>query len=527
MRRKIKNINGNLNEELTIFKVSYLIPKTNTQIMEYLIFTNEGVQLNLDICKDLQIQYSIPLEINEKDIYKYDPNSEFYNEICIQYKSESNTDVTQYDRKNDFNEKNMALCENDCEFKEYNKQSQKVICNCKIKRVFKSLRGIDKGKLLKKFTNYKNLFNLEVIKCYKLLFSKKGLISNIGNYIIISIIFIIIINLILFSIKGYQIFFNRIHGIINKNINDNIQEKILDQTKSNKINLNNKKNKYKSSPPKQRRNKKSKTHKALKSKSHISVSNEVIISKTNFPNINKEDKNILDIKRNDYEMNILSYKDALQYDDRNYRQYYLSLLRTKQLIIFTFYTRSDYNSRLIKINLFFSSFALYYTVKALFFNDEVMHVIYKNKGVYNFLFQLPQIIYSTIISIILGTILSHLSLTQNNVTKIKNSIYERESNEYKIEFDKFIKRLKLKFVLFFVINFSLLIFFWYYLSCFCAVYKNTQGYLIKDVLISFGISLIYPFLLNLLPGLFRIKSLKDRDGKHKYMFYFSKILQLL
>ena len=133
-----------------------------------------------------------------------------------------------------------------------------------------------------------------------------------------------------------------------------------------------------------------------------------------------------------------------------------------------------------------------------------MHLIYKNKGIYNFLFQLPQIIYSTIISIILGTILSHLSLTQNNVTKIKNSIYERESNEYKIEFDKFIKRLKLKFVLYFVINFSLLIFFWYYLSCFCAVYKNTQGYLIKDVLISFGISLIYPFLLNLLPGLFRI-----------------------
>jgi len=159
-------------------------------------------------------------------------------------------------------------------------------------------------------------------------------------------------------------------------------------------------------------------------------------------------------------MNILSYKDAQQYDDRSYWQYYLSLLRTKQLIIFTFYTKTDYNSRLIKINLFFSSFALYYTVKALFFNDAVMHVIYKNKGVYNFVFQLPQIIYSTIISVILGTILSHLSLTQNNVVKIKNSTYEKDRNEYKIEFEKFIRRLKLKFVLFFVINFSLIIFFW-------------------------------------------------------------------
>jgi len=195
---KLKNTTGNFNEELTIFKMSYIISETNTQIIEYSIFTKEGVQLNLDICKDLQIQYAIPLELDEKDLYKYDPNSDFYNEICIQYTSESNTDVTQYDRKNDFNEKNMALCENDCEFKEYDKKSQKVICNCKIKYVFKSLDGIDKGKLLKKFTNYKKLVNLEVIKCFKLLFSKKGLISNIGNYVIISVVVINIINLIFF-----------------------------------------------------------------------------------------------------------------------------------------------------------------------------------------------------------------------------------------------------------------------------------------------------------------------------------------
>ena len=104
----------------------------------------------------------------------------------------------------EFNEKNMTLCENNCEFIEYNKDKKKAICNCKIKNVFKSLDGIDKGKLLKKFTNYKKFLNLEVIKCFKLLFSKKGLIKNIGNYIILVIIFINIINLILFLTKGYK-----------------------------------------------------------------------------------------------------------------------------------------------------------------------------------------------------------------------------------------------------------------------------------------------------------------------------------
>ena len=71
--------------------------------------------------------------------------------------------------------------------------------------------------------------------------------------------------------------------------------------------------------------------------------------------------------------------------------------------------------------MYFTSFALYYAVKALFFNDEVMHTIYQNQGVYDFIFQLPQIIYSTIISAIIGVILSKLSLTQSKIVEIKKT----------------------------------------------------------------------------------------------------------
>ena len=56
-------------------------------------------------------------------------------------------------------------------------------------------------------------------------------------------------------------------------------------------------------------------------------------------------------------------------------------------------------------------------------------------------------------------------------------------------------------------------FFWYFISAFCSVYKNTQIILIKDTLISFTISMIYPFGLNLLPGMFRIPSLRDEKKK--------------
>ena len=55
---------------------------------------------------------------------------------------------------------------------------------------------------------------------------------------------------------------------------------------------------------------------------------------------------------NDKEMNELTYEQALKYDKRNYIQYYCSLLKTKYILISTFYTSNDYNSKIIKIDLF-------------------------------------------------------------------------------------------------------------------------------------------------------------------------------
>ena len=87
------------------------------------------------------------------------------------------------------------------------------------------------------------------------------------------------------------------------------------------------------------------------------------------------------------------------------------------------------------------------------------------------------------------------------------------------------KRLIIKFILFFAISFSFLVLFWYYVSCFCAVYINTQLYLIKDTAISFATSLIYPFAINLVPGFIRIHTLKNKNKACLYRI--SKIIQLI
>ena len=233
-------------------------------------------------------------------------------------------------------------------------------------------------------------------------------------------------------------------------------------------------------------------------------------------------KNIM--KYIDEELNLLPYDLAIQYDKRNYCEYYISLLKTKHCLIFAFFNKNDYNSNIIKIDLFFIGFAIYYTVNALFYDDDTMHKIYEGKGKYDLEIQIPIIIYSSLISIILNTSLSSLALSNDAIiafkqNKDKTTLIQREQDLY--------NKLSIKFILFFFISFLFLLFFWYYLSMFGVIYKNTQLHLLKETLVSFGLSLLYPFGILLLPGLFRIPALSNKKNKRECLYNFSKIVQLI
>ena len=153
----------------------------------------------------------------------------------------------------------------------------------------------------------------------------------------------------------------------------------------------------------------------------------------------------------------------------------------------------------IKISLLLLSFSLYFTINGFFFCDETMNIINEDKGVYNIIYQIPQILYSTVISAVINMILKKLSLSEKQILSIKMEkdylLAQKRSNSIK-------RCLKIKLALFFILSLILMLFFWYFISCFCAVYKNTQIILINDTLVSFALSMLYPFGLNLFPGMF-------------------------
>ena len=148
-----------------------------------------------------------------------------------------------------------------------------------------------------------------------------------------------------------------------------------------------------------------------------------------------------------------------------------------------------------------------------------MHKIYVDEGKYNFIYQLSSIIYSTLISAIISRILEYLSLSEDNIIEIKND------NNKKLKIDEIKKCIKIKFILFYILDFLLLLLFWYYISCFCAIYKNTQIHLIKDTIVSFILSLLYPIGLCLIPGIFRIPSLRSSKGECNCLYKFSQFIE--
>ena len=224
----------NTNISLIISKVDYLINISQIPFVSYEVYnpyTNE--KLNLSYCKNV-INVAYPVKINEDELYKHNPSDEFYSDICSTYTSEYNTDVTLEGRKKEFINNNLSLCEEDCQFNSYDKESKKVTCKCSIKisfPIFEEIK-INQDKLKKQFMK---VINIKIVKCYKLILSKEGIIKNIGCYILSSTILINIALNFIFCLKDHKNIYSKINQLKN-NAKKNV---IYINNNNNRINNNN------------------------------------------------------------------------------------------------------------------------------------------------------------------------------------------------------------------------------------------------------------------------------------------------
>ena len=566
--KDIYKIDKNL--PLIIFKIDYYSPDLLIPVIGYEIFhpVNKS-KLDLNYCKDILIELNIPVSIDEDNLFKHDPNSGYYQDECVPSTSENGTDIILNDRQNEYNNNNLSLCQNNCTFTGYDPDSKKALCDCEVKTKINLISEIidDKNILSSNFTsNEGSTSNIVTMKCVYTLFSKDGLKSNIGSYILLLVITIFIVSSILFYKVGYPLLENDIKLILlekgkslekNNDMNIYKYEQKGGTMKYNKIKrkkgkkIKNKKRKRKKPtnifdakyPPKKNVSEKLKKLNSTKQNESIQQSKlklkdvQVLINlekresnkrkspKLKSNRINPEKPNEIDFtKYNDNELNSMTYKEALLYDKRPFSQYYIYLLKTKQLILFAFCPKKDYNTMIVKVNIFFLSFSVFYAVNAIFFNESTIHKIYQDGGSYDLVYLLPKILYSFIISQIFCTVIRIAFLSEKNIMEVKR---EKDINSSKDKADKVKRCIVIKYIVFYVAGILFLMLFWYYLSSFGAVYQNTQIFLIKNTLFSFLISLIYPFIINIFPSIFRIASLRTSNSDKEVLFKTSRILQYI
>ena len=554
---KLKTIYGIDNSlPLIIFKIDYFSPDTLIPIIGYEIYhpINKS-KLNLSYCEDILIKLNIPANIDESKLFKYDPNSEFYTDNCFSYTTENGTDIILNDRKQEFTNNNLSLCESNCNYTGYDINSKQSSCDCNVKNKMDLISDIIE-KPIKLSNNFdteegssnSGSSNIISIKCTKALFSKEGLKNNISSYILIIFISHFLLSILLFIKCDYQLLNNIINKILNEkekaeklNKNQETINNIGNETKKN----NKKKSKRKKlhGPPKKYNinfinNMNSIKGYNQKSNSNISKLNKNIGNlikhegKSNINTLKTNGKNIASIIKskkiklsfNDFELNNLNYKNALSYDKRTCCEYYFSLLKAKNPIIFSFCPIKDYNSIIIKLCIFSISFSVYYAINFAFFDDNIMHKIYEMGGKYNVLYFIPKIAISFIASYYITVIIKLIFLSERNIFIIRMQPTLSLANDIA---SKEKKNLVIKYIIFFIGGLIFLGFFWMLLSSFGAVYPNTQMLIFKNALISFSMSLFYPLIINIFPCFFRRCSLNSKKKNNECMYKLSKFLQVL
>ena len=506
--------------------------ESNQKDFNYLLYCPQtNTTLNLSLCNDQTITVTKNLNLNQSEIdllieakeqgYNLlDIDDEFYTNLCTKYTSVNGTDVILSDRINDLYNFDALLNYESCDFDSFNTTDNTINCETTINTDFLNTNSSSVTK--ENVTSDSSSSSLLTMKCSEVFLSSQGLSSNFGSYWYLVCLFCILILMIYYLFQGTKSINYKLYNIITlRNFDENIVENNINKIKKNNPNSESERAKINNN------NMKISKFKSVKSKDNSSNTNNLINSNDLIKEKKISTENTINISElTDKEINELNYDTALKYDKRTYCQYYWSLLCSKQF--FLFMCSRDDNIPQVKIILFLYALCLCLTANELFFVGQTLSQIYLDGGTFNFVFQFPFIIYSTIIFslVILG--LKKLTLSENQIVKFRK--YVKFEAKTKLDAEnaskKILRRLKIKF---FILCGIYLIFcgFWYYAGTFCAVYSNSQSHLIWNSLISFSFSMLYPFVLCLIPGCFRITALRDSNKNKRKMYRFSQILQMI
>ena len=220
----------------------------------------------------------------------------------------------------------------------------------------------------------------------------------------------------------------------------------------------------------------------------------------------------------DGELNEMEHYDALVYDKRTFCNFYWNQLKEKQHFINTFIDTDVLEVFPIKAICFILNIALLFTLNALLYTEEEISKRFNREGDQNeiilmFTDNIMRVVYVSMVSIVIEYIIDCLFSDKRRILVIIKR--EKDDEKVKEECLSAISSMKAKNLIFLILNYLIMMMFWYYVSAFCNCYPNTVGSWIVSCFVTLGILEILPFVLCLVCAILRFIGLRCKSE----MFY--------
>ena len=564
-----------LNSQSLTNQVEYVVYDEEKDQLDLSCCKNTPIKVTYEIKDGSVLNQSMIEYFSNMDIDIFNIKDSFFNDICYPFSTDY-SDIILKDRVLDIYQ-NYSLCDNECEYDKINIENMTVVCSCEIKTEVNTQVSEPKFSTMIEDT-FENS-NFGVIKCYKLVFNLKNKNQNIGFvlFLIFFISNIICIIMYLFTgIGSIKLFvykemeknnyllrksnpkkkkFSEKYSkstILSSNINNNSALKLKNKNlekkvKSIKNRLTKKNNSiiifnYKSSNKyyniKNNINYSSKANSKIKQKIKTKKKSEKKCCPGYYNliwiNANNSSKKKTP-PESKYILDNYDYEDAIKYEKRSFwRIYYICILSLDN-IVNAFIFQDPLENRFIKLFLFIFQIACDFALNSLFYLNTNISDKYHYEGDNLYLFILVNnlviSIFSTLFYYLLGQFLYFLTNSTNSIENIfkkeekllrKNKNYKVNKDKKKIIFQSVLeqfRKLKIKLIFYIIIEFLLILFFFYFVTAFCEVYKSTQASWVFDSFLSFILSIPLELSISLF-----ISSLYLTSVKYQIKFIYNIVL---
>ena len=238
-----------------------------------------------------------------------------------------------------------------------------------------------------------------------------------------------------------------------------------------------------------------------------------------------------------YIFDIYEYETALKYEKRAFLRILYILMLSKDNILNTFILKSPLELQPLRICLLLFAYTSDLALNTLFyFSDNISdkyHYSGNNLFWYTLFNNILISVISTVLSLILGGILNMMTNSKKGIEEEfkeeekkmreneKYTVSEERKKDILEKIQKSLKCLKIKMIIFVIIDFIIIIFFFYFVTSFCEVYQNTQTSWISDAIVSIIISFLIELAISLGVTIIYMLSLKY---KKKNLYKISMLL---